>query len=159
MTLSYHTKSLLTSFCFYANVCIVLFGNNHFLFGGNPMPVLIVYGIPNDVGQGKLESLIRQLQMAASAPLGLWESEISVFFPVDLVQNCLGEELICSILGLFEKPERTNAIRQHLADSVLRSLEGFAILCLPQCGKVEVIVNRFNQDADGFATRDPRKKK
>ena len=121
------------------------------------MPVLIVYGVPSTIKQKDLETLVADLRAQAARPLKLAPSEVSVFLPADLVQKGLGEELVCVVEGLFEKPERTPEVRQELANEIRGRLRAFA-LDYPSCRKVEVIVKRFDQFADGFAMCDPRKK-
>jgi len=120
------------------------------------MPVLKVYGMPSSFAQETLGDLIDSLRIASGSVLGLSTGEISVFFPVDLVQSGLGEELICFVDGLFERPERTWSLRRTLASAIVSKLCSFAMTYLPQCSKVEAIVNRFNQDADGFAVWERR---
>jgi hypothetical protein len=117
------------------------------------MPVLIVYGMSSDAsGYGKL---INNLQsVTANALRDIHPYDVSVFFPVDIVEAGLGEELICIIEGLFEKPERTAEVRKELARAILKVLYRFSEDCLPDCIKIEVIVKRFNQDVDGFAVWD-----
>jgi len=114
------------------------------------MPVLIVYGMPNGE-QRDLEKLIDWLQRAVGSSLMLAPSEVSVFFPVDIVQRGLGEELVCIIEGLFERSERTPNVRQALSEIIRDELRTFARKYLPQCVKIEVMISRFNQNADGFA--------
>ncbi len=115
------------------------------------MPVVIVHGMPDNTPG--LEDLIGRIQSGiASIPeLELQASEISVFFPRDLVQLGLGEEVIVSIERLFEKPERTLKIRQRLALSVASVIEDFALAHLPQCKLVEIFVNTFNPETEGFS--------
>ncbi|MCX6721490.1 MAG: hypothetical protein NT026_02740 [Candidatus Staskawiczbacteria bacterium] len=120
------------------------------------MPVLKVYGMPSSFAQETLGDLIDSLQIASGSVLGLSTGEISVFFPADLVQRGLGEELVCFVDGLFEKPERTRSLRRTLASAIVSKLSMFVLEYLPQCGKVEAIINRFNQDADGFAVWERR---
>ncbi len=105
-------------------------------------------------GTPDLEGLIGQIQseIASIPELELEASQVSVFFPRDLVQLGLGEEVIVSIQGLFEKPGRTPEIRQHLALSVASVIENFAWKYLPQCKLVEVSVNTFNPQTGGFST-------
>jgi len=115
------------------------------------MPILIVCGVPPNVPQQHLEGFVFNLQTSVSniKALGLDPSEVSVFLPPDLVQLGLGEELICIVKGLFQKPERTTYVRQLLAVSVRDCLIEFARNCVPNCRKVEAIIDRFNQDTDG----------
>jgi len=109
-------------------------------------------GMPIDVDQANLERLLGSLQIVDCPHFRICSSEVSVFFPVDLVNRGLGEELICIVEGLSSKPERTITVRRELAFSLASELARFAGSHLPQCNKVEVIVTRFDQDADGFAT-------
>lgn len=121
------------------------------------MPVLTIYGMPSEIALGPsateviLECLMARLQDAAARELNLRSSEVSVFLPADLVQTGLGEELVCIVGGLFNKPEWTSEVREKLAVAVVLVLGDFARRYLSQCGKVEAIVNPFNQDTDGFA--------
>jgi len=119
------------------------------------MPVLIVYGMPANVG---LDGLLFSMKNTVAVVLHIAPDEVSVFFPTDLVKEGLGEELICLVEGLFKKPERTLEIRRLMAESIRQILVGFARDCLPQCKKVEVIVSRFDQDVDGFAVWERNKK-
>jgi len=112
------------------------------------MPVLTVKGMPSDV---KMGGLLCSLQSSAGCILRIPGNDVSVFFPADLVQEGLGEELVCVVDGLFEKPERTPELREIMASAIKSTLVAFATEHLSQCCKVEVIVNRFNQDVDGFA--------
>ena len=119
------------------------------------MPVLTVKGMPGDIDPKHLESLAARLGLLTGTLLGLPINKVSIFFPVDLLQTGLGAELICIVDGLFDKPERTREVRQRMAGDINAGLKYFAVHYLPQCGKVEVIVNRWNQDTDGFSTCNP----
>lgn len=121
------------------------------------MPVLIIYGMPEQAGapplfiEPYLPDLVKKLQVAAVKVLDLPGSGVSVFFPVDRMAEGLGEEIVCIVEGLFEKPERTIERRQELAATLRSTLYDFVRVNLQNCKKVEVIVKRFNQDLDGFA--------
>ncbi len=120
------------------------------------MPVLVIYGMPSSVKQEHLERVVSKLQVEVAASLELEPSEVSVFMPADLMQKGLGEELICIVQGLFERPERTNEVRWRMAAVIRECLYLFVHdhsfgTPLENCRKVEVIVNRFHQDVDGFA--------
>ena len=121
------------------------------------MPVLIVYGMSAETsGYGKL---INNLQSATANVLGdIHPDDVSVFFPDDIVEVNLGDELICIIDGLFRKPERTTILRRRLASAIVSVLRRFASEHIPQCGKIEAIISRFNQDTDGFAVWEREKK-
>lgn len=120
------------------------------------MPVLTIKGVPNTTNVHALEDLIEELAASVGRTLGISYSEISIFLPADLVQHCLGEELVCDVDGLFQKPERTPDVRKETFDAIALALGVFAKEHLPQCRKVEVIPARYDQDEDGFATLDPR---
>ena len=122
--------------------------------GGKIMPVLTVKGMPDAVGKEPLNNLAYGLSSLAGNCLSLYPEEVSVFFPADLLQRGLGEELICIIDGLFEKPQWTTRVRQELAKTILKTLYEFSQKNLLACNKVEVIVKRFNQDVDGSAVWD-----
>lgn len=120
------------------------------------MPVVIVYGIPE--GTPGLEKLIEGIkhEVRSIKELEIDESQVSVFFPSDLVQTGLGEEIIIFVKGLFEKPERTPEVRQKLAVQIRDNVKGFAELyligiCTVIC-TVEVFVESFNPDTNGFAS-------
>ena len=113
------------------------------------MPVLIVYGMPSTVEQDRLETLIAQLQRIVSAASTLSPSEVSVFFPSDIVQRGLGEELICFIYGFSERPE--GATRNQIAEAIMSFFKGVAMTCLGlnQCYKIEVFCDSA---IDSFAS-------
>lgn len=126
------------------------------------MPILTVCGMPNIPPGGAatekvLTDLILNLQDVVASVLNIEPNEVTVFFPSDLVKSGLGEELICFVDNLFEKPERTTDLRRALSMKVCIRLNLFALQWIPQCQKVEVIVRRFNQDLDGFAVLDVQK--
>ena len=54
--------------------------------------------------------------------------------------------LVVFVEGLFERPERTNKMRVHLA----KKLAECAMKTLPNGWKVEVLIGRFNPNTDTF---------
>lgn len=123
------------------------------------MPVLIIYGMPA-VNEAGLSYLARQLQevVAGIKTLGIFSSDVSVFFPMDRMNTGLGEEIICFVEGMFVKPERTTEVRQQLAVTVRNHLVSMARDGLPQCQRIEVFVKQFNPEKDGFAAANPQEK-
>ena len=120
------------------------------------MPVVIVYGMPN--GTPELEKLIEGIkhEVASVAELEIDESQVFVFFPSDLAQTGLGEEIIVFVKGLFEKPERTPEVRQKLAVQIRDNVKGFTELyltgiCAAICA-VKVFVESFTPDTNRFAS-------
>lgn len=82
------------------------------------MPVLIVYGIPNDEEQDKLELFSEMLisYFCSMEEFQLKKDQVSCFFPTDRMNKGLGEEIIIFVEGLFRKKERTEEVRRQLAD-------------------------------------------
>lgn len=74
------------------------------------------------------KSLINNI--AGIKELNLMPSEISVFYPRDLMQEGLGEEIIVFVDGLFDKPERTEAVRKELAETVAKNQGTNLVECL-----------------------------
>lgn len=85
------------------------------------MPIIEVWGAPEDVEEESLNQLCDRI---ISAVMGVEElglnnpSQISIFFPADRMMKDLGAEVIAYVKGLFEKPERTDEVRNKLAKAV-----------------------------------------
>ena len=107
------------------------------------MPLIHIEGMPGDnvVSAEWLLKLIDQIQQAvAKLPVfNIPADEVFVFFPVDRVKEGLGEELIASVSGLFEQPERTPEVMRTMQEAVCDVLEIFAKRHLPMCKIVEVL--------------------
>lgn len=105
------------------------------------MSATIVYGVPK-VGQLELEALTGVLRSILATKLQLPPEEIFVFFPVDRMDQGLGEELVCSIGGfaLIEEAAKPSALRKSLADAVWTQLAEFAKKNIPQCELIEIVV-------------------
>jgi phenylpyruvate tautomerase PptA (4-oxalocrotonate tautomerase family) len=88
------------------------------------MPIVKVYGVPPTTPQETLKDLAEKLvEAVVSIPeLNLKSNEVSVFFPSDLMEWGLGEEIIAFVDGIFITPERTDAVRKTLAQRI-----GFAL--------------------------------
>jgi hypothetical protein len=71
---------------------------------------------------------------------------MTCLFPPDLMKYGLGEEIIIEVTGLFDKPERTDEVRQRLAKSL-----GENVHVLYPRAKVECTVEVINP-AKGFWT-------
>lgn len=115
------------------------------------MPVMVVYGIP-DSKLSKwgypLEKFWEELRSAVldTPELELTKDQVSVFFPRDMIQKGLGEEIIIFVDGFFEKPKRTAEVRKRYADN----LRDIAKEYFPDA-LVEVFVRPFNSES-GFST-------
>ncbi len=106
------------------------------------MPILVVYGIPVDTAQKELESFCQNLISAVymMPELELKPSDVSVFFPQDLMHSGLGEEIIIFVEGLFEKPERTEDVRQKLAQDLVT----VACKYFPRSNLIECLIRPFD---------------
>lgn len=118
------------------------------------MPILTVKGMPTQTPQ--LELLLFRLADAAAGikELALTRNQVSVFFPLDMVREGIGEELIAFVDGLFKKPERTPEVLKRLAESIRDVLADFAQRHVPQCRLIEVLVHSFDPTVEGFASRE-----
>jgi hypothetical protein len=112
------------------------------------MPVLIVYGMPKSISPGGaasemvFEELLDGLRHAIASSLIISTSRVSIFFPTDIIQHGLGEELIFEIKALRAEKD-AQITRRSLASAIVSKLSIFALEHLPQCQKVE--------DIDSFA--------
>ncbi|MDP3837105.1 MAG: hypothetical protein Q8Q67_03310 [bacterium] len=78
--------------------------------------------------------------MVSITELGLKsENEMTCLFVPDLMSYGLGEEVIVEIGGLYDKPERTEEVRQNLAESVGKSVKD-----LYPKARVECFISTFN---------------
>ena len=100
------------------------------------MPIIFVYGIPDEFDEEKIEKqFLPSLVEAATSvkELDLQADQVSVFFPPDKVKNGLGEEIMIFVGGLFEKPERTEQVRNHLAQNLGRTAKHYFPESLIEC--------------------------
>ncbi len=118
------------------------------------MPVLIIYGMPNSIGH-QLPQLCRYLcdTVAAVEELRITNSSVRVFFPADLCQEGLGEELVCFVQGLCTKPERTQEVKRKLACEISGVLNEWIRSRVSSCKMIEVWVSDFDLHRDVCAVR------
>jgi len=81
------------------------------------MPVVKVYGFPGTF-QRELIMISEQIEEVICHFLKLKSNEVSIFFPTDLLQARLREEIIVFVDGLFEKKERTDLLRKVVAREI-----------------------------------------
>jgi hypothetical protein len=113
------------------------------------MPVIKLWCLPAGQSEDDLRKVHKTVVAAVTAvpELGLKdETQMTCLFPPDLMTYGLGEEIIIEIGGLFEKPERTQDVRQRLAEGV-----GSAVHALYPNAKVECFIQTFNPNT-GFWT-------
>lgn len=111
------------------------------------MPIIMVYGIPNETPRDKIAYLCGDLRMSATkvTALKLNVSQVSCIFPSDL-KSPTGEEIIIFVEGLFKRPERTAAVRGVLANRLVETARKF----FPNAYQIECFVRPFDP-ANGFA--------
>ena len=113
------------------------------------MPVVIVYGIPDDFSEEKIEHELFPDLMEAIIDikeLDLQEDQVNFFFPPERMKMGLGEEINIFVEGLFERPERTNEVRKRLAKSVAKA----ARKSFPKTKLMECFIRPFDPNL-GFA--------
>jgi hypothetical protein len=110
------------------------------------MPVIVVLGIPAGTSEETLEAIRDNCAKEVSAieELNLAPSQMSFFFPPDMMASGLGEEIIVFVAGLFTKPERTSVVRNRLAKAL-----GTVIKTQFREAMVEVFTHPFDP-ANGF---------
>lgn len=112
------------------------------------MPVIKVWCLPK-MTERRLRKLHKEIVTAVVGveELGLKnETEMTCLFPSDMMSYGLGEEVIVEVTGLFEKPERTEEVRNRLAIALGTTVK----MVLPKA-LVECFVHPFNPK-QGFWT-------
>lgn len=117
------------------------------------MPIIKVWCLPNDLEEGDLRLLKTSIILVVGRvkELGLNKEDITVRFPRDMMDDELGAEVIAEVVGLFEKPERTDEVRNRLARDIGAILQAR----FPEA-KIECLVYPFNP-AQGFWSSDMKK--
>jgi len=75
------------------------------------------------------------------------EKEITCLFPSDMMAYGLGTEIIIEVTGLYEKPERTQDVRDRLAQALIEAVRALQ----PDAELLECFVQSFNP-SQGFAS-------
>lgn len=110
------------------------------------MPVIRVSCLPQ-MPEDDLSKLYEDIVAAVLSieELGLKdESEITCLFPSDMMDVGLGDEVIIEVIGLFDKPQRTKAVRQELAEAL-----GKAVDMMFPAARIECFIFPFSP-AQGF---------
>ena len=104
------------------------------------MPVIEIWGLPERLSDATLPHLTLDLCKAVAdiEELDISESDVSVFYPLDQasltrtyphsairIDKTIEEEIIIFIRGLFEKPERTEEVRNWLAETVGKTVRTY----------------------------------
>ena len=115
------------------------------------MPVIKIYCLPESTEE-KLTGLYRSIVHAvASIPeIGVSDKkDISCLLIPDMMKYGLGTEIIVEITGLYERPERTEEVRNKLATNI-----GEAVHSLyPSTELVECFVFPFNPTQGFWSSR------
>ena len=113
------------------------------------MPIVMVWGLPADTNEQRLQSITAEFidDFCGIKELGLSRDQVTCFFPSDIMMAGLGEEIIIFVEGLFAKPERTEEVRDRLAEALGTTAQGF----FPSAHTIEVLVRPFDP-AQGFWT-------
>ncbi len=113
------------------------------------MPIIKVWCLPQ-IEEEKLNSLHKALVRAVSSVevLGVNnENDMTCLFPTDMMKYGLGTEIIIEVVGIYDKPDRTDEVRKKLAEYLVVAVrEQF-----PDTGLIECFVYPFNP-ALGFAS-------
>jgi len=107
------------------------------------MPVLILLGVPKHQQTTKFVDALKQ-RIYAMEILKLTEKDISIRFISD--DGARASEIIIFIEGLFDKPERTEEVRNTLADRVAQCAKSHC----REVQQVECFIHPFDQRI-GFA--------
>ncbi len=113
------------------------------------MPVVKVWCLPV-ADEPKLNELHQSIVRAVASVFELGvkdEMDITCLFPPDMMKYGLGTEIIVEVTGLFAKPERTDEVRQQLAERLGKAVKDL----FPGTDLIECFVYPFNP-AQGFWT-------
>jgi len=107
-------------------------------------PVVIVYGLPNDISRKEIEELYEALVVAflEIKELYLKRDQVIFFFPSDRMMMGLGDEIIIFVRGLFGTWAVTEEIRDLLAQKLGRAARPF----FPEADLVRCYVELFNPE-------------
>jgi phenylpyruvate tautomerase PptA (4-oxalocrotonate tautomerase family) len=89
------------------------------------MPVIKVWCLPKSEEE-KLNQLHQSIVQAVVSveELGVKsEKDITCLFPTDMMEYGLGTEIIVEVTGLYEKPDRTDEVRQRLAERIGQAVQ------------------------------------
>lgn len=113
------------------------------------MPVLLIYGISDEMADS-LEELTDMLQRDISniKELGLKKTDITCFYPKDLMKEGLGEEIIVFVDCLTKKPKRTKEVMDGLARVIIIDINIF----FRDINLIECFIKPFDKANNGFSS-------
>lgn len=89
------------------------------------MPVIFIFGLPTEMTDDEVDTLSHDLKelICRITELKLSMRQITCFFPQDMSYIYEGNDIVAMVYGLFNKPERTEAVRQNLAQTICQFLK------------------------------------
>lgn len=99
------------------------------------MPVIKLWCLPK-CSERKLNQVFEAVVAAVVSvrELGLQDKHsMTILFPPDMMKFGLGTEIIIEVSGLFDKPERTDEVRQRLAEKLGRTVKDLFPKAMVEC--------------------------
>ncbi len=99
------------------------------------MPVIKIWCLPK-CSERKLNRVFDRIVAAAVSvrELGLKDKHsMTVLFPTDMMKFGLGTEIIIEVTGLFIKPERTEEVRNRLAEQLGKTIKELFPKAMVEC--------------------------
>ena len=99
------------------------------------MPVIKVWCLPK-CSERKLNQIFERIVSVTVGvrELGLKDKHsMTVLFPPDMMKFGLGTEIIVEVTGLFIKPERTEEVRNRLAERLGKTLKELFPKAMVEC--------------------------
>ncbi|MDP2665720.1 MAG: hypothetical protein Q8P23_03770 [bacterium] len=121
------------------------------------MPVIKVWCLPQ-MTENQLKMLHKNIVGAVVdlVDLGLKdENDMTCLFPPDSMSYGLGEEIIIEVTGLFEKPGRTEEVRQNLAQALGFVVHSMFLHMRLKAPLIECFVYPFNPVQGFWTNRRP----
>ncbi|MFZ4648428.1 MAG: hypothetical protein ACOYMB_02190 [Patescibacteria group bacterium] len=113
------------------------------------MPVLIVYGVTGKSEKQLQEVVNCLIKTIVDVPeLALETKDVSVFIPRDQMKKGLGEEVIIFVEGLFDKPERTEKVRNRLAANIVVAMDQMFL----KTNLIECFIKPFDQNSGFYSS-------
>lgn len=112
------------------------------------MPVLKIYGLPDNTGEQKLCDLRTAITAAIVAikELEIDESKVTIFFPSDLSDSKCHPFEIVGYIDLFKSAKRTTSVRRKLAGAV----GGVLAKNFPKATFIEILPRVYNPEPQGY---------
>ena len=116
------------------------------------MPVIKVWCLPHDLTEEQLREIHKGIVKAVENVeiLGIkGEQGMVTLFPKDMMSYGLGSEIVIEVSGLFEKIERTDAVRNELACNLGAAVQGVFPDAFVMC-----LIDSFNHEKGFWSSRE-----